>query len=80
MVITGAIGDKDKEAIAQQGEKLLSLAALTFERERSKDSDARWLDTARKSGTTSDKIAAMTVVLQEDPVANLRSLDALLGV
>jgi len=37
------------------------------------------LQQVRRSGTTSDKVAALTLLLQESAVANLRSLDALLN-
>ena len=46
---------------------------------RKNGQDARWLQQVRRSGTTSDKIAALTLLLQESAVANLRSLDALLN-
>ena len=46
---------------------------------RKNGQDARWLQQVRKSGTTSDKVAALTLLLQESAVANLRSLDALLN-
>ena len=34
----------------------------------------------RQAGTAADKIAAATVLVQEDPVANLRSLETLLAL
>ena len=34
----------------------------------------------RRSGTTADKVAAMSVLLQDGAVANLPSLDGLLGM
>lgn len=45
---------------------------------RKNGQDAKWLQQVRRSGTTSDKVAALTLLLQENAVANLRSLDALL--
>lgn len=54
-------------------------AVADYEKSRSKDSDTRWLMTARRSGTSSDKVAAMTVMLQDNPMLNLRTLDALIG-
>ena len=38
----------------------------------------KWLQEVRRSGTTADKVAAMTLLLQESALANLRSLDELL--
>ena len=46
---------------------------------RKNGQDAKWLQQVRRSGTTSDKVAALTLLLQESAVANLRSLDALLN-
>eukprot|EP00897_Mesotaenium_endlicherianum_P007143 jgi/Mesen1/6457/ME000033S05757 len=68
------------EAKREEGQRLLQASAEAYERLKERDSDARWLATARQSGTSSDKVSAMTVVIQEDPLANYRSLDALLGM
>lgn len=46
---------------------------------RKNGQDSRWLQQVRRSGTTSDKVAALTLLLQESAVANLKSLDALLN-
>lgn len=63
-----------------EGEELLHRAAEAYERGQGKSGkDVQWLVRARKAGTSADKVAAMTVMMQEDPVANVRSLDALLG-
>lgn len=40
--------------------------------------DVKWLQEVRRAGTVADKVAAMTLLLQESAVANLRSLDELL--
>jgi ribosome biogenesis protein MAK21 len=70
-----AVTKKKKEA-----EELMEKAVTEYERSRSKNSETRWLMTARRSGTLADKVAAMTVMLQDNPVLNLRTLDALLGL
>ena len=57
-----------------------ALAAAADAAERRAGPDARWLSTVRKSGTTSDRLAAWTLLVQEWPVGNLRSLDALLAM
>lgn len=44
----------------------------------SSNQDLKWLQQARRSGTTTDKIAALTVLIQESVVANLRAVDHLL--
>ena len=41
--------------------------------------DARWLQQVRRSGTTADKVAALTLLVQESAVANLKALDSLLS-
>ncbi len=38
----------------------------------------KWLQEVRRMGTTADKVAALTLLLQESAVSNLRSLDELL--
>ena len=38
----------------------------------------KWLQEVRRMGTTADKVAAMTLLLQESAVSNLQSLDELL--
>lgn len=68
------VAKKRKEA-----EQLMEKAVADYEKSRSKNSDTRWLMTARRSGTSADKVAAMTVMLQDHPMLNLRTLDALLG-
>ena len=50
------------------------------EHERNDPADAKWLQTVRRSGTTADKLAAWTVVIQENLPANMRSLDAVLNM
>ena len=47
---------------------------------RGNSADTRWLSAVRASGTAADKIAAATVLAQEDPVANLKSLESLLSL
>ena len=47
---------------------------------RTGSADSKWLSLVRASGTAADKIAAATVLAQEDPVANLRSLEHLLAL
>ena len=47
---------------------------------RSGSADSKWLKLVRTSGTAADKIAAATVLAQEDPVANMKSLETLLAL
>lgn len=50
------------------------------EREQSKRSEARWLKTVLSSGTLSDKMAALTLLIQESPLHNLASVDSLISM
>ena len=45
-----------------------------------KSSDKQWLKTVLKSGTLTDKMSAYSVFLQENPVANLSSLEQLINM
>ena len=68
-----------KEAIAA---KALEERAANYERvaARSGSAETKWLKLVRTQGTAADKIAAATVLAQEDPVANLKSLESLLAL
>lgn len=66
--------------LRKKGEDLMEKAAADYEKHRGKDSDMRWLMIARRTGTTADRVAAFTVLIQDNPVANLKALDALLGM
>ncbi len=48
------------------------------ERERHKPGESHWLKTASTGGTTADKVAALTLLVQESPVHSLHHLDSLL--
>ena len=77
--VSTAEGDEFSENKRKEAEQLMEKAVADYEKSRFKDSDTRWLMTARRSGTSSDKVAAMTVMLQDNPMLNLRTLDALIG-
>ena len=47
---------------------------------RRSSADAKWLQQVRRSGTTSDKVAALSVLLQDGAAANLPALDGLLSM
>ena len=52
--------------LRQRGQALLEREAAVFEAElgRKNGQDARWLQQVRRSGTTSDKVAPFTLLLQ----------------
>ena len=68
------------EVKRQRGEQLLEAEGIAFEASASRQksgSNLQWLQQAQRGGTTSDKVAAMAVLVQESPLGNLRSLDSL---
>ncbi|GFH22680.1 CBF domain-containing protein [Haematococcus lacustris] len=60
---------------------MLANEAASFEREMQKRNaaDYKWLQQVKRQGTTADKVAAITLQVQESAVANLAGLDMLLG-
>ena len=54
------------EKLRQEGEKLLEAEASSFERELEKrnSADYKWLQQVKRSGTTADKVAAMTLMIR----------------
>ena len=63
-----------------EGDGLLQAAAEAYEKRRESSSDARWLSVVRRSGTAADKVAALTLAIQDDAVANLSNLKLLVGM
>ncbi|XP_031499827.1 protein SLOW WALKER 2 [Nymphaea colorata] len=66
-----------KTEVAKQ---LMEQYSQDYELTRAKSSDMRMAAAAQRSGTAADKVAAFTVLIQDNPIANLRSLDALLAM
>ena len=62
--------------------KLLDDDAALYrkQQEQKKSSQAGWLRTVLSSGTSTDKLAALTLVIQESPVHGLAGLDNLIGM
>ncbi|XP_059645531.1 protein SLOW WALKER 2 isoform X2 [Cornus florida] len=61
-------------------ERLLAQYTQDFESSRGQSGDIKMLVATQRSGTATDKVSAFSVMLGENPIANLRSLDALLGM
>ncbi len=61
-----ALDEDAAEVKRQEAERLLEHEAEVFEKDLQKRNaaDARWLQQVRKAGTTQDKIAAMTLLVQ----------------
>lgn len=64
----------------QLAQRLMDQYVLEYEISRGKSADMRMVSMAQKSGTTADKVAAITVLVQDNPLANLKALDAILGM
>lgn len=63
----------------EMGERLMAQLAQDYESTRGRSSDIKMLLSTQRSGTAADKVSAFSVLIGDNPVANLRSLDALLG-
>ncbi|XP_038681839.1 CCAAT/enhancer-binding protein zeta [Tripterygium wilfordii] len=61
-------------------ERLMAQYVLDYEMGRGKSGDVKMLIATQRSGTAADKVSAFSVLVGDNPVANLRSLDALLGM
>ena len=83
-VVTAAKDLPQTEMDAKERIAITALEERTAHHEknqaRSGSADGKWLSLVRSSGTAADKIAAATVLAQEDPVANLKSLEHLLAL
>ncbi|CAG5136433.1 unnamed protein product, partial [Candidula unifasciata] len=79
-------GGPPDEKLTQEAENLAKrlleeeVALYSKQREHSKRSEARWLKTVLSSGTLSDKMAALTLLIQESPLHNLASVDSLISM
>nr|XP_027122721.1 CCAAT/enhancer-binding protein zeta-like [Coffea arabica] len=71
-----AVVEKKKE----QGERLLAQYARDYETSRGQSGDIKMLIATQRSGTAVDKVSAFSVMVGDNTVANIRSLDVLLGM
>ncbi|CAK7356462.1 unnamed protein product [Dovyalis caffra] len=62
------------------GERLMWQYGKDYEQGRGQKGDIKMLVATQRSGTNADKVSAFSVLIGDNPVANLRSLDALLGM
>ncbi|XP_042482910.1 CCAAT/enhancer-binding protein zeta isoform X2 [Macadamia integrifolia] len=75
--------DEVKNLVAKKkelAERLLSQYTHDFELSRGKSGDIKMLMTTQRSGTAADKVSAFSLLVGENPIANMRSLDALLAM
>nr|XP_016439598.1 PREDICTED: uncharacterized protein C4F10.09c isoform X2 [Nicotiana tabacum] len=71
---------KKVEKKKELGERLLAQYAMDYESSRGQSGDIKMVLTTLRSGTAADKVSAFSVMIGDNPTANLRSLDALLGM
>lgn len=62
------------------GERLMWQYGKDYEQGRGQKGDIKMLLATQRSGTNADKVSAFSVLIGDNPVGNLRSLDALLGM
>lgn len=76
-----SISEVDVLRLKDEGKKHLDAEALAsqMKQSRSHDSQTKWLKTALKQGTTSDKVAANIVMIQDNPKHNLSRLVSLIS-
>ncbi|KAK2997111.1 hypothetical protein RJ639_025401 [Escallonia herrerae] len=61
------------------GERLLAQYTQDYEASRGQSGDIKMLVATQRSGTAADKVSAFSVMIGENPIANVKSLDALIG-
>ena len=63
----------------EAAERMMAQYVRDYESSKGQSGDIKMLITTAQSGTAADKVSAFSVMVGENPIANLRSLDALLG-
>lgn len=59
-------------------ERLLRQYTRDYDSSRRKRGDMKLLEVTARSGTSADKVSAFTCLVEDNPIANMRSLDAIL--
>ncbi|XP_073039989.1 protein SLOW WALKER 2 [Primulina eburnea] len=62
------------------GERLLVQYTRDYDSSRGKSGDIKMLVATQRSGTAADKVSALSVMVGDNAVANLRSIDMILGM
>lgn len=79
-----ATNKEDLKGVAEKkrelGERLMWQYEEDFKSSKAKTGDLQMVISAQKSGTMADKITAFEIMVGENPIANMKSLDALLGM
>lgn len=76
-----SVSEIDVLRLKDEGKRYLEAETAAFQskQSRSPDSEMKWLRTALQQGTTSDKIAASVVLVQDNPKYNLTRLASLVS-
>lgn len=64
--------------LKERGKELLDQLANSRSK-KNLSSDEKWMQRISSSGTTSDKIAAAVILIKEQPMSNLKSLQSLIA-
>ncbi|KZV14923.1 CCAAT/enhancer-binding protein zeta [Dorcoceras hygrometricum] len=62
------------------GQRLLVQYTREYDSSRGRSGDIKMLVATQRSGTAADKVSALSVMVGDNPIANLRSIDAILGM
>ncbi|XP_006663966.1 CCAAT/enhancer-binding protein zeta [Oryza brachyantha] len=61
-------------------EKLMMQYTAEYDLVKRGSGDLKLLEISAKSGTSADKVSAFTCLIEDNPIANMRALDSLLGM
>ncbi|OEL15322.1 CCAAT/enhancer-binding protein zeta [Dichanthelium oligosanthes] len=79
-----AVGLQEMKGMVERkrelAEKLMAQYAREYDMVRRGHGDLKLLEISAKSGTSSDKVSAFTCLVEDNPIANMRALDSLLGM
>ncbi|XP_062179320.1 protein SLOW WALKER 2 [Phragmites australis] len=82
--IPPAVGLQEMQQIVERkrelAERLMAQYAREYDTVRRGRGDLKLLEISAKSGTSSDKVSAFTCLVEDNPIANMRALDSLLGM
>lgn len=79
-----AVGLQEMQRMVERKRELAEKLIMQYSREydsvRRGTGDLKLLEMSAKSGTSSDKVSAFTCLVEDNPIANMRALDSLLGM
>lgn len=61
-------------------ERLLAQYVHDYEQSRGQSGDIKMVLATQRSGTVTDKVSAFSVLVGDNPIANIKSVDALIGI